>query len=401
VSNHLAVATVTATLQTLLLNAASAVPGAKVTMRRPDATPAAAPGINAFLYQVSPNPAYRNADLPTRSAAGGLRRKPQAALILHYLFSFIGDDGQFEPQRLLGATVRELHSQPAIRPTDIASTIKKPPFDTLLAASDLAEQVDLVRLVPLNLSLDELSKMWSIFFQVPYALSVAYQASAVLIEADEMPRIPLPVKERNTYVVPLREPVIDAVVSAAGDDAPIVAGSTLLIRGRNLRSSAPLVSVGGVEQVPPAVSDTTITLPVPAGLAAGVHAVQVVQKMAMGADAPKKPQHQGFESNVASFVLRPRVSKKIGKAAGGTLEVTLDVKVRKTQRAVLVLNSTTSSFARSFDVEPLTADAFLIKFKVPGVPAGKYFASVQVEGAVSPVDLNPASPTFGPTVTLP
>ena len=189
-SNHLAVATVTATLHNVLLNAASVVPGTTVSMKRPDAGPVPGPAINAFLYQVSPNPAYRNADLPTRRSDGGLVRKPQAALALHYLLSFVGDDTQFEPQRLLGAAVRELHAQPALRPKDIASTIGQPPFDAVLANSDLDKQVDLVRLVPLNLSLDELSKMWSVFCQIPYVLSVAYQASAVLIETDETPDAP-------------------------------------------------------------------------------------------------------------------------------------------------------------------------------------------------------------------
>src|SRR5689334_8217669 len=52
-SNYLAVATVTGTLQHVLSAAAAVVPGAKVSTTRPDgAAPAAKePAINVFLYQ--------------------------------------------------------------------------------------------------------------------------------------------------------------------------------------------------------------------------------------------------------------------------------------------------------------------------------------------------------------
>ena len=103
-SNHLAVATVTGTLRTVITDAVAAVPGAAVTMQRPDGAAAnQGAGINIFLYQVTPNAAYRNADLPTRRSDGELLQRPQAALVLHYLLSFFGDDGKLEPQRLLGA----------------------------------------------------------------------------------------------------------------------------------------------------------------------------------------------------------------------------------------------------------------------------------------------------------
>jgi hypothetical protein len=35
------------------------------------------------------------------------------------------------------------------------------------------------------------------------------------------------------------------------------------------------------------------------------------------------------------------------------------------------------------------------------VPAGQYFLRLQIDGAESPVVLDPASVDFGPTVTLP
>ena len=101
-SNYLAIATVTAALQQVLQGAVeNAVTGATVGFSRPEGTGAGqgAPLVNIYLYQVTPNAAYRNADLPTRHSDGTMVQKPQAALDLHYLFTFHGDDDKLEPQR--------------------------------------------------------------------------------------------------------------------------------------------------------------------------------------------------------------------------------------------------------------------------------------------------------------
>ena len=65
-----------------------------------------------------------------------------------------------------------------------------------------------VKFTPTALSLEEFSKLWSVFFQVEYSLSAAYQASLVLIQSDETPQSALPVQSRNVYVQPFRWPRI-------------------------------------------------------------------------------------------------------------------------------------------------------------------------------------------------
>ena len=108
-SNHLAIATVTASLRRMVQGVVSAdVSGATVTTVRPTESGAGLPqtGVNIFLYQVVPNPDLRNLDLPTRRADGSVLQRPVAALDLFYLFSFYGDQSTLESQRLLGAVVR-------------------------------------------------------------------------------------------------------------------------------------------------------------------------------------------------------------------------------------------------------------------------------------------------------
>ena len=195
-SNFLAVATVTAALRQVVDDAIRAdanVNGASVTTVRPGGTPAQTPetGVNVYLYSATPNVAWRNADLPTRREDGALAQRPVAALDLHYLISFYGDDTLLETQRLMGSVVRALHAQPTLPRAKLREVITA---NTHLSASDMTDATEAVRLTPTTLSLEELSKVWSVLFQTPYALSLAYQATVVLIEATDRPQPALPVR---------------------------------------------------------------------------------------------------------------------------------------------------------------------------------------------------------------
>ena len=192
-SNFLAAAAVTSTLSQILRTAVQAdVSGADVAIGRPDSPPAGTPPaeVNVFLYQVAPNAAWRNADLPTRTSEGEMVRRPQAALDLFYLLTFSGSENDLEPERLLGSTVSTLQSRSVLTPDTIRRVISEAVAtdpDHFLAGVDLADQVERIKFTPVALNLEELSKLWSVFFQVPYALSVSYRASVVLIEARNIP----------------------------------------------------------------------------------------------------------------------------------------------------------------------------------------------------------------------
>ena len=304
-SNYLAIATVTAALQQVLQSSVNnAVAGATVGFSRPDGTATGQqnPLVNIYLYQITPNAAYRNADLPTRRSDGTLLQRPQAVFDLHYVFTFHGNDDQLEPQRLLGAVASALHAQPILSRSSIQSAVGQFGF---LAGSGVEEQIEQVKFIPTALSLEEFSKLWSVFFQVEYNLSTAYQASVVLIQSDDTPQESLPVQVRNLYVRPFRWPQIDRVIAQTGKDEPIVANTTLLIQGKQLRGDETLVLIKDQELTPTAVTDTQITLPLPANVPAGVQSVQVLHKVEMG--TPPKP-HRSFESNVAPFVLHPTIT---------------------------------------------------------------------------------------------
>lgn len=198
-SNSLAIATVSAAFAQMIRSAIQGVvDGSDVVIGRPENPPAgeALPRVRLCLYQVAPNAALRNADLPSRDSSGTSVKRPSAALELHYLLSFYGSETELQPQRMLGAVVRNLHARPVLLPQMIQDVIAGYP---VLAGSNLHEAVENIRFSPLGLSLEELSKLWSVFFQTPHAVSIAYKASVVLIESDEATQTSLPVLKRGEH----------------------------------------------------------------------------------------------------------------------------------------------------------------------------------------------------------
>jgi hypothetical protein len=408
-SNYQAIATVTAALQQILQPAVKqAVGGASFGFSRPsaDGSPKT-PQVNVFLYQVTPNAAYRNGHVPTRRPDGTLVKRPMAAVDLHYLFTFHGDDTALEPQRLLGAVVTALENQPVLTPADIVAATDPQSQFPFLANSGLDQQVERVKFSPTALTIDEFSKLWSAFFQVEYSLSVAYHASVVLMESEVSPQEALPVEASNLYVMPFRWPRVTSVTAQAGPDAPIVTGGGMLIEGEQLMGPDTVVLIGSGEQVPATVSNSAITLTVPATVRAGVQALQVAHRVAMG--TPQTP-HRGFESNAAAFVLRPAIgttSAALDAKSTPALKIT-DVTVHVTpnigagQRAVVILNVPGSDPPQAYVSEAVVAvaDSNQVTAPVLNLPSGSYVVRVQIDGAESLLTMS-GNQFNGPTVTLP
>jgi hypothetical protein len=344
---------------------------------------------------------------------------------LHYLLTFYGDESQLEPQRLLGSAVRVLHARPVLTRDMIRQTIAMPTF-SFLVESNLADAVELVRLTPAPMTVDELSKLWSVYFQTPYNLSVAYQASVVLIESQAPVQGALPVQSRNVYVIPFRQPSIETVRSDEGADTFIVSDSSIVITGKQLRGESTTLRAAGIDVTPAPenLGDTRITVQLPAGLRAGVQGLQVIQSRMIGTPPTA---HRGVESNVAPFVLHPRIHLKPDDtldisisppvaAADGTLSANVTVhivpNVGQTQRVVLLMNEFNApggnAHAYSFDALPRSApgdpsETDTVVFPIGGVVAGEYLVRVQVDGAESALerDPDPNNPVFnGPRLTI-
>lgn len=422
-ANHLAIATVTATLRQVLTAAFTAdkLGGASTTMVGPDAPPASLPsvGANVFLYQTAPNGAWRNEDLPTRTSSGAPASRPRTAVDLHYLLTFYGDEAKFEPQSALGSAVRALHARPVLTPPQIEDAMTA--FG-VLAQSDLAADVERVKLTPLPLTLEELSKLWSVFFQTRYRLSAAYRASVVLIDATDPGGSAPPVLRRNLYAETLREPVVDQVLASTGDTDPITAGVTVRIRGHGLRATGAGVQVDGVDATAVnVVGDTEITALPPPGLRVGVHGLRVLHPRTMGGMPPAAVVHAGgAASDVAPFALAPQIHKTAGAYDVSTLspstkvvgpityrsaDVRVDLRpvIGRRQRVTLLLNQLTpgDAHAYTFTAEPRPADGTTITVRAVDVIPGNYLLRVEVDGVASRLDFDPLAGAYaGPTVPL-
>jgi hypothetical protein len=438
-SSGLAIAGVTAVLQRLINDGLTGdfipvtIPVFTVTSLPPNRVlvppdAADADQLNLFLYQVTPNAGWRNVALPSRDDEGVRRSNPPLALDLHYLLTAYGAE-RLNAEILLGCAMQALHETPFLTRDAIRGALASaaPPGNALgdmlraLGTSGLAEQIEQIKITPQALYTEEMSKLWTAF-QAPYRLTAGYLATVVLIESRRSTKPTLPVRERIVEVVPFQRPTIDSVESAAGSNKPIVAGGTIVIAGRQLRGAITSVLIGGGKFVPAPndlggnqIKIILLPPPLPDVLHAGVQSVQVVHEINLG--DPRVP-HRGVESNVAAFILHPTLTPPIPLNASGSLQLTFDPKVGRSQRVALLLSETNPpvvapGHAYSIPAPPengiTTAgidETATITFPLDGVEAGQYFVRVQVDGAESLLDIDttPGSSTLnqvtGPTVAI-
>jgi hypothetical protein len=416
-STGLAIAAVTAVLKDLLQNGVidhvitNTVGEVKVSALPPDRLKTdgqEASQLNLFLYSVTPNAAWRNAELPSRDAGGRSVRNPPLALDLHYLLTAYGAV-DFHAEVLLGWAMQLLHETPVLTrdlirksltpALDVAASGQNlPPQVTALAAADLAEQVEQIKVTPHYLNTEEMSKVWTAL-QAHYRPTTAYQVSVVLIDGRRPARAPLPVSEPRVHVLPFRRPVIESL-----SPLRLAAGETLVVQGQNLRGGHTVVRFLGGEATPVRVGDTRIEVALPATLPAGLQRAQVVHELDLG--TPGDP-HAGPESNAAPFVLAPRFAvpatppPHFTVARGGTLTLDFTPPVGRAQKVALLVGDRTLTLPERLPSAPGAADATLDFVSPAGWPAGTFLMRVRVDGADSPLQVDPDTREYvGPRVQV-
>ncbi|BBD61867.1 hypothetical protein NIES2109_47020 [Nostoc sp. HK-01] len=419
-SNYLAIATITATLQrTLQANVQVDVDGARVTTVRPDrlnnATPEA--GVNIYLYDVLLNSAWRSADLRQRHSEEKYIKRSQTGLDLYYLITCYGNDVELEPQRLMGSIVRTLNSKSILTQEMIQETVADSTF-TFLADSNLAEQVETITISPVDMNIEEISKIWTVFFQTPYSLSLGYKASVILIDSGEIPKKPLPVRNIQRHVTPYQPAIAHIKVAEelaklwktqSTANPLILASSTLLIQGNNLNAEITQIRIGNVTLTPQTVTEKQITLDlsrIPTeSLRAGVQSLQVIH-----------PQ-QRVNSNIVPILLRPTIQEVTVSNLHGRgndlrsadVTVTVNFTIDKTQQVTLVLTELSFTQFSGYSYEQTKHrrnNSNSITFVITDCLPGNYLVRLVVDGAESllSVDTDPHSPTYesyiGPVVAI-
>ncbi len=408
-SNYLAIATITATLQrTLQASVQRDVDGVRVTAVKPgmigNGTPES--GVNLFLYHVARNPAISPDSAASRLKSSGTRR--QTPLELYYMLSFYGNETELEPHRLLGSVVRTFSDRTTISSEMIQDTIADSSF-TFLENSDLGDQIQQLVISPVDMTMEDLSKVWSVFFQAPYLLSLAYKVTVVMIDGEEIGKRALPVRDRSFKgILPFASyPVLEQILNQTGKLDPILTDSTIVLRGRQLFGVQTRVRLGVAEvaiTTEMEMSETQIVLPlglIPSrDLRAGVQDLQVIHTVIDG------DRQRQSESNVLPFVLRPRLNQiqVVSQSGRGDdlrsaeLMIQVNLQVGPTQRVVLLLNewSVENPKIYAFTVPPRQLDTNCLQIIAKDIQAGTYLVRLQIDGADSLLDIDtqPESPTF-------
>lgn len=419
-SNALALAAVSAVLRDLLDSGMiehevtdTVGQGVTVSVAAPDTIEltgtGATPRLNIFLYQVTPNAAWRNAGLPARDARGGRAGEVPLALDLHYIVTAYGTS-DLQAEVLLGYAMQLLHETPvlaraairtALAPVAPVSGSLLPTVYQALRAADLAEQVEQLRITPVTMSTEEMSRLWSAL-QAHYRPSASYQVSVVLIESRRAARSVQPVLTRNITAVPGMVPplpFIDRVLPADGQPAARQ-GDRVDLAGAYLDGSAREVEISssrlGVRRTVPALAGgghdlLPFEVPVdPAGLPVGVYRL-VARVTPPGETEPRTTNELPLV--VAPEIAAPSLPASVPAATLSGPGITLGCtpEVRPGQRASLVLGQ------HEAVAPPVTAPTGTLTFRFPALPAGDYLARLRVDGIDSRIiDRTAVPPAYFP-----
>jgi hypothetical protein len=391
-SNALAIAAVTATLQSILQHGIRNVPhldDLTVTVLPLDKARGnnANNQLNLFLYQITRNAAYANSDMP-RQVQPGETGVPPLPLNFYYLLTAFGkdDDTAMVPfgHKLLGMAMSILHDHPVLSAEDIINATTNSPA---ASGSNLDRQLERIRLTFLPQSLEDISKLWT-GLATQYRLSAAYEASVALIESTRAARTPLPVltRGRNDSGIsshPDLTPPFPALTELVVPNKQLSAklNDQLTLKGHHLAGTniaalfnhplrATPIEVhpdqgGTAAQVNVTVGNDPVKWP------AGFYTVAVLVQ------PPDDPFRRS--TNQLSFSLAPSMTIAPSQAPAGniTFTVACSPHLRPEQRATLLLGD------REIPANAHPVKANTLMFAATNVAAGEYFVRLRVDGVDS------------------
>ncbi|MEJ2416717.1 MAG: DUF4255 domain-containing protein [Exilibacterium sp.] len=411
-SSPLAIAAVTAVIKDLLNDGLlnhdlSSIGSFSVTATPPDrvTTGQTEPNqLNLFLYQVTPNVGWRNADMPARDGAGNRLSNPPLALDLHYLLSAYGAE-DLNAEILLGYAMQLLHDTPVITREKLRVTLGQPalvdgsmlpsPFGEL-SAVDLADQIEMVKLTPVYLSAEELSKMWTAM-QARYRPTMAYMASVVLIQSAHPVSVAPPVlkrgaEDRGPVASAVPAPTLNAASAAASALLPAVRlGDLVRVTGSNLQQAGitaalfehSTLTLSQELAVPDASSTSVLEFELPsiAEDAEAMHEWAIGNyRLSLQVNREDTPP---WSTNSVALTLAPVISIAPLNTTSGDVNLTLtciprirpeqeaQVKLIFGRRAILPATITTPA-------NPLQSST--LEFNIAGVVAGEYLVRLRVDG---------------------
>ncbi len=430
-SDGYAIAAVSAVIRRTILEALSAAQvsdvtgNIQVTAMPPDRV--IPPGgaeptqVNIFLHQVTPNAAFRNADLPSRNAAGDLVSGPPLALDLHYMITAYGTD-PFWAEMLLGHAALALHENATLTRRAIARALSPNPPDALVPAalrnSGIEAQIELIKILPEAVDSEEMSRLWSAI-QGQYRPTMAFKASVVLIDPRAAGASAPPVRAPAGRALPVANVELASVVAASGVNDPITRAATIILAGNGFVPGEISVELGEAV-VTPAVGDVG-TARIQLDLAAmapppraGLQPIRAVRTRSLG-PAPTTPAVE--VSNTLPLTLRPAITASnvaiasVDVADGqpvssGTVSLTVNPPVGREQKVSVLLNTAGGGPMHRLAAPPNNGAAAnigevtQIGFAFNRLQRGPYLIRISVDGAESTLTVDGNGVYDGPEVTL-
>lgn len=415
-SNALAIAGVTATLQyflNLVFNSPTAVMGSvTISAVAPDIVQTSLGTgansklqVNLFLHQVSESAAWRNMGYPSVASDGITPlRNPPLALDLHYLLSaYASEDTQAEA--LLGYAILLLHENPVLPRNQIRAALTNLPSTNplagVLSGSGLADQVEMIKIVPSALNREEMAWVWTAL-KADYRPTYSFHVSVVLIEPQYASSIALPVLSQSITVQAGPTARIFAV-EPPNQQTAAAPGDTVTVAGQSLSGATQVALVNarlGIQWppfAPATVTDSAITFVVPdqpASLPAGSYTLSILFTNSTGAVLAST---NTLPMPIAPSILASPAPSAATNTAGTLISLSCKPQVLPNQSVALILGSS------SAPATPFTAATAALTFQFSALTSGQYLARLRVDGVESPISVNwtATPPVFkGPFVTV-
>jgi len=414
-STLLAIAGVSAVLEYYLQNAYSGTTGlfgdtVKVTAVAPDVVQAgySSPSdfenqVNLFLHQVTENPAWRNVGQPWLAADGQTQlQNPPLALDLHYLLTAYGTN-DWQAEALLGYALLLLHENPVMTRQDIRNAFTNLPgtystnlLSTPLGTSGLADQIEMIKIVPSSMGREEMAWIWTAL-KADYRPTYAFQVSVVLIQQPANVSLAFPVLHRRIKAQVTVPAQLESIVLDHGQMSA-APGTTVTVTGQFLNGASQVLLTNarlGIQQPAAAsvVNAQSLTFIVPTSIPAGIYSLSVLFNDASG----KTIQSTG---SLPFGVAPAYVSTNTVNQTGTSTQISINISpsLAAAQGASFTMGSQSSA------IEPVDSATATLQFTfTPALASGTYLARLVVDGAPSlvAVNWNVHPPVFtGPMVTI-
>ena len=341
--------------------------------------------VNVFLFRTDLNAAWRNLPLPSQTKSGEDGPAP-LALNLEYLITAYGEDDREDAAHFfLGQAMRVLHDR---------AVLPRSAFKNVLPKANVHLQIEQVTITPKPLSIEELSKLWSIL-GTQFRISVTYLVTVLLIDSRAATKSVLPVLTRgpqDSGVIAMASmpPVLQYAKAASGFSAArlgedvAVFGERLDVSGLSALLMHPLftdpielpvtsVDAGRVNvTLPTATGGSGVSLAWPAG----------IYSLALLNSRPNLPK---WTTNAVPFALAPAitVSPLTNTNPGSDFEVTIEAtpQVHEEQTVIAIWDDrqmTPKSVTTPNDPDAVTT----VVFDAPG-DLGVHRVRLRVDGVDS------------------